>query len=90
MRVQLVLDELPGVGDRLRRDLQLVGDSGELVLAELGQELADDVARERLAEPALVEVIDLNQQALAQIARADADRLLRLQDAQHRPHVVDV
>ena len=39
--------------------------AGELVLAQLGQELAHDLARVRLAEAALFEVIDLEQQALA-------------------------
>ena len=42
-----------------------------------------------MAEAALLEMVDLNQQALAQPASADTDRLLRLEHAQHGAHLVD-
>ena len=71
------------------RDLELVGDAAELVLAQLGQELGHDLERVRLRQAALFEMGDLDRQALAQVARADADRLLGLQHAQHRAHLVD-
>ena len=65
-------------------------DSDEFVLAQLGQELAHDLTRMRLTPAALFEVVDLHQQTLAQVARADADGVLGLQHAQHRPHPIDV
>ncbi len=89
MRIELRLDELPDVGHFLLRDLQLVRDAAELVLAQLGQELGHDLVGVRPRDAAFVEVLDLDRQALAQVARADADRLLRLEHPQDGTHLID-
>ena len=60
------------------------------MLAQLGQELADDHLRVGLGETALFQVVDLNQQALAQIPGSDADWILRLEYTQDRLPSLDV
>ena len=78
VRIELGLDELLDLSDFLLRDLQLMRDPPEFMLAELGQELGHNLICVRPRYAAFVEVLDLDRKALAQVACANPDGLLRL------------
>ena len=76
IRVEALLHPIPVLLDVLAADAQGLGDVAEFVLAELAKVVGDDrthVCRDLLAN--LGEVVDLDQQALAGVASADAPRL---------------
>jgi hypothetical protein len=66
------------------RDAEVTGDLVELAVSQQRPVLRDDRADQRVVDAQEREVVDLDQQALAQVARADADRLERLQRGQDR------
>ena len=74
-----LLDLLDGLVDLLERDLEVAGDGLVVVLLEVVEVRVDDGDLE------LVEADDLglNAQALVEVARADAERVELLHDAQH-------
>src|SRR5438270_776402 len=76
IRVEALLHPIPVLLDVLAADAQGLGDVAEFVLAEFAKVVGDDrthVCRDLLAN--LGEVVDLDQQALAGVASADAPRL---------------
>src|SRR5664279_603353 len=80
-RLRIELRDLVGgvlhVGDA---DAEALGDLAATVIDQLIEAVADEAIRHRLLETRLAE---LQEQALAQIARADARRIERLNRAQH-------
>jgi hypothetical protein len=80
----VLLDELRRGRDFGAGDVHLLSDATELVLAQLGQMVGDDRPHVGLGLALRFEEVKLQQQALAQVARPDAHRLLLLQLAQHR------
>src|SRR5262249_45447224 len=84
-RVQ-ALDDLERLRDLLDRALALLGDGLEVALLELLKELD----HEPLSELAVVlEVVELEEEALFQVAGGDADGIEFLNLLQHALHMLD-
>ena len=69
--------------DVLLRQAERVRDAAVFVRAELVKVVADDGEGRRIAIALALQILELDQQALLQGARADADGFERLQPRQH-------
>ncbi len=78
-----MLDDLDDALERLQVDAEGLGQRNELPLHELVPVVADDGLDERLVE---LEELELEEQAFAKVARADADGIERLHRADRRLH----
>jgi hypothetical protein len=78
LRIEM-LDDLDMVLELFDRESELARQLRHLVVVQQAQVLADDLLRRRAFE---MQVLDLQRQALLQVARGDANRIEGLNQAQ--------